>query len=203
MGCLFLAVSMVVAAEKPNVVFIMADDLGYGDLGPYGAKHFETPASDRLASEGMRFTFKTFATILNQSVPEDAAEDSYDISSVLLGKPGKKPVRGAMVHHSVCGQFALRKGDWKLIEGSGDGDYPINEQGKIDAKRWQPKRDPKTREWVEMDYFDWQPDDQYQLYNLANDPGETKNVAEVFPEVVERMASELNTIRESGRSGSK
>jgi len=41
------------AAERPNVVFILADDLGYGDLGCYGAKHFETPACDLLAKEGI------------------------------------------------------------------------------------------------------------------------------------------------------
>jgi arylsulfatase A len=44
------------AKTQPNVIFIMADDLGYGDLGCYGANHFETPACDRLAREGMRFT---------------------------------------------------------------------------------------------------------------------------------------------------
>ena len=43
-------------AQPPNVVFIMADDLGYGDLGCYGATHFKTPACDRLATEGLRFT---------------------------------------------------------------------------------------------------------------------------------------------------
>ncbi len=44
------------AARRPNIVFIMADDLGYGDLGSYGQKRFRTPHLDRLASEGMRFT---------------------------------------------------------------------------------------------------------------------------------------------------
>lgn len=44
------------AAEKPNVIFIMADDLGYGDLGCYGQKRIQTPNIDRLAKEGMRFT---------------------------------------------------------------------------------------------------------------------------------------------------
>ncbi len=46
------------AAEDrpPNIVFIMADDLGYGDLGCYGQKRIETPHIDRLAREGMRFT---------------------------------------------------------------------------------------------------------------------------------------------------
>lgn len=44
------------AAPKPNVIFILADDLGYGDLGCYGQKLIQTPNIDRLAEEGMRFT---------------------------------------------------------------------------------------------------------------------------------------------------
>ena len=48
--------SLVSAAEKPNIVFIMADDLGYGDLGCYGQKFVQTPHLDRMAAEGMRFT---------------------------------------------------------------------------------------------------------------------------------------------------
>nr|CAA9254989.1 Arylsulfatase [uncultured Armatimonadetes bacterium] len=46
----------VPAASRPNLLFILADDLGYGDLGCYGQKRFETPNLDRLAREGMRFT---------------------------------------------------------------------------------------------------------------------------------------------------
>lgn len=42
--------------RKPNVIVIMADDLGYGDLSCYGAKDFETPYIDQLAAEGIRFT---------------------------------------------------------------------------------------------------------------------------------------------------
>lgn len=44
------------AADKPNVIFILADDLGYGDLGCFGQKLIKTPNIDRLAAEGMRFT---------------------------------------------------------------------------------------------------------------------------------------------------
>jgi arylsulfatase A-like enzyme len=49
---------------KPNVLIILADDLGYGDLSCYGAKHISTPNFDRLAKEGLRFTngFATSAT---------------------------------------------------------------------------------------------------------------------------------------------
>ncbi|HEV3142390.1 MAG TPA: arylsulfatase [Gemmataceae bacterium] len=44
------------AAEKPNVVFLLADDLGYGDLGCYGQKKIRTPNIDALAERGMRFS---------------------------------------------------------------------------------------------------------------------------------------------------
>jgi arylsulfatase A-like enzyme len=43
-------------AERPNILLIQADDLGYGDLSVYGQTHFSTPALDRLAREGIRFT---------------------------------------------------------------------------------------------------------------------------------------------------
>jgi arylsulfatase A-like enzyme len=42
--------------KRPNIVFIMADDLGYGDVGCYGQKQIRTPNIDRLAREGLRFT---------------------------------------------------------------------------------------------------------------------------------------------------
>jgi len=43
-------------AEKPNILFILADDLGYGDLGCYGNKVVQTPIIDKLSGESMRFT---------------------------------------------------------------------------------------------------------------------------------------------------
>ncbi|HKJ79034.1 MAG TPA: arylsulfatase [Prolixibacteraceae bacterium] len=42
--------------QKPNIIYILADDLGYGDLSSYGQTHFETPNIDQLAKEGMLFT---------------------------------------------------------------------------------------------------------------------------------------------------
>ena len=54
--CVF-GLSMAFAADnKPNVVLLVADDLGYGDLSCYGQKKLETPNIDRLAGEGMKFT---------------------------------------------------------------------------------------------------------------------------------------------------
>jgi uncharacterized sulfatase len=53
---ILLFVMNVHAAEKPNIVYIMADDLGYGDLGCYGQKLIHTPNIDKLRAQGMKFT---------------------------------------------------------------------------------------------------------------------------------------------------
>lgn len=55
-GIVAVSADRLSAAEKPNFVFILADDLGYSDLGCYGSAFHETPNLDRLASEGLRFT---------------------------------------------------------------------------------------------------------------------------------------------------
>ena len=44
------------AADKPNVIFILADDLGIGNVGCYGADNYKTPVIDKLAEEGTRFS---------------------------------------------------------------------------------------------------------------------------------------------------
>ena len=44
------------AAKKPNLIFIMVDDAGYGDFSCYGQKKFTTPNIDRMAARGMKFT---------------------------------------------------------------------------------------------------------------------------------------------------
>lgn len=62
MRTIFLLLTLIVAAfggaspAKPNIIFILADDLGYGEPGCYGQKNIKTPNIDKLAGEGMRFT---------------------------------------------------------------------------------------------------------------------------------------------------
>jgi len=59
LAAVFAAASAAGAAEparKPNVVFILADDLGYTDVGCYGSRYYETPNIDRMAAQGLRFT---------------------------------------------------------------------------------------------------------------------------------------------------
>ena len=51
-----LAINVGVAQERPNVLLVMLDDLGYSDLGCYGAPVIQTPTIDRLAKQGVRFS---------------------------------------------------------------------------------------------------------------------------------------------------
>jgi arylsulfatase A-like enzyme len=73
------------AAERPNVVIIYADDLGYGDLGCYGHPTIRTPHLDRMAAEGMRFT--SFYSAAEVCTPSRAA---------LL--TGRLPLHSGMCH---------------------------------------------------------------------------------------------------------
>lgn len=55
-AAILICAPFALSAEKPNIIVIMADDLGYGDISAYGATSFQTPNIDRLAAEGQRFT---------------------------------------------------------------------------------------------------------------------------------------------------
>ena len=144
--------------------------------------------------------YATFANLLKQTVPENAGEDSYDLTDLLRGTLYEQPLREATVHHSVSGQFAIRKGDWKLIEGSRNGDFPIREDGGFDVKSNNPEKDPVTGKWIEMDYFRLKPDGEFQLYDLKNDPGERHNLAGKHPDKVKELHALLNHYRTSRKS---
>ena len=60
--------------------------------------------------------FATMADILGRknTIPENAAEDSFSFFEVLTGNQTDKPTRPFTIHHSINGSFAIRKGPWKL-----------------------------------------------------------------------------------------
>ncbi len=121
----------------------------------------------------------TVADILDYSLPEDAAEDSYSILPVLKGENYKKPIREATVHSSIRGRFAIRQGDWKLIlwSGSGGWSYPRDNEITEDMPR-------------------------FQLYGLKNDPSEEHNLVSENPEKVNELKKLLTKYIEQGRSTS-
>lgn len=97
----FVSTTAVAAEVRPNIVFILADDLGYGDLGCYGQKEIATPHLDRMARDGMRFThFYAGATVCAPSR-----------SVLMTGKHhGHTRVRGNAGAQNPAAQ-ALRAGD--------------------------------------------------------------------------------------------
>ena len=149
---------------------------------------------------------RTFAKMLDYKLPCNAGEDSYDLTPVLLEKPYDKPLREATVHHSVNGTFAIRQGNWKLIEGPGDGDY------ELPNKLWRkniiepgfPERDPATGEFLPLMYnLQMDPSNStnyFQLYNLEKDSTESNDVAKEHEEVVKRLKKLLNQYRDNDRS---
>ncbi len=119
----------------------------------------------------------TCAAIVGEKLPANAGEDSFNILPALKGALLKKPLRDATIHHSVSGVFAIRQGSWKLIVGRGSG-------GFSSPRIYRPKRgEPKG-----------------QLYNLTDDPSESKNLYQQHPEIVERLTKLLEQTKRQGRS---
>jgi len=124
----------------------------------------------------------SIASTLDYNLPQGAAEDSWDISGLILGKrvgtgAEQEHVRGALVHHSHSGYFAIRKGKWKMIPqlGSGGSTKP----NFVNAEDSEIKG---------------------QLYDMENDPEENKNVWQEHPEVVEELNALLEKYKSEGRS---
>lgn len=93
------------AENSPNIVFILADDLGYGDIGCYGQEKFETPNIDSLARAGMRFTQAYAGTTV--SAPSR--------SCLLTGEhSGHSPIRGNQ-QYGEEGQYPLPDGSADLF----------------------------------------------------------------------------------------
>lgn len=119
----------------------------------------------------------TFAAVVEAELPREAGPDSFDMLPVLLGdRDENEPVRLSLVVKSGR-LYSVRMGPWKLIDGLGSGGFT-----KPSFVKPGPG-DPKG-----------------QLYRLDKDLGETKNVYDQYPEVVERLTAELERIKSSGRS---
>lgn len=144
----------------------------------------------------------TLASYFDYDLADDEAEDSVDLLTVLRGEAYSQPIREATVHHSVSGMFAIRQGDWKLIEGDTDGDFRKGHNGKEKAMNL-PIKDRATGKFQPFlfDILDFDQDNPvYRLYNLREDPAESNDLSTQQPEKVRELAALLDSYRDSGRS---
>lgn len=120
----------------------------------------------------------TCAALVDEKLPDDAGEDSYNMLPILLGKQGERPLREATVHHSINGKFAIRQGPWKLEFCPGSGG-------------WSEPRDAEAKATGLPDI---------QLYNMTRDKGERRNEAAEQPETVKRLTRLMEKYLAEGRS---
>lgn len=118
----------------------------------------------------------TAAAITGFKPPRDAAEDSYNLLPALRNE-AKAPIREAIVHHSNLGIFAIREGTWKLIFELGSGGFSTPQH--VDPKPDGPKG---------------------QLYNLENDPAESKNLWLERQDTVRKLTALLERYQRQGYS---
>jgi hypothetical protein len=123
-------------------------------------------------------TMATVAALVGAPLPpkDVAAEDSYNMLPAWLDKQYAPPIRPDMIVHSADGNFAIRRGPWKWIEG----DYhPDTRPGALKLRADQFKS---------------------QLYELRTDAGECSDVATNHPETAKELENLLNRYREGGYS---
>ncbi|TWU38372.1 sulfatase family protein [Novipirellula artificiosorum] len=120
----------------------------------------------------------TCAALLEHPLPPDAAEDSVSLLPTLIGDQELTPLHPLVVHHSVSGHFAVRKGKWKLLLCRGSGGWSPPSESEADKQGLPP----------------------VQLYDLEADPKERSNLQASHPELVQQLTEELRQIIERGRS---
>lgn len=123
----------------------------------------------------------TIAEACEVELPAGAAPDSYNLLPVLLGKDYNQPLREATVHNTYKQAYAIRQGDWLLL----------------DAKSGQHSKAPKW--YNELRGYE-SVETPGLLFNLADDIGQKHNRYTEKPEIVERMRLLLKKYRDEGRS---
>ncbi|MFP6692758.1 MAG: arylsulfatase [Pirellulales bacterium] len=120
----------------------------------------------------------TCADVVDSELAPDAAEDSVSLLPVLSGKKMAAPLHNLVIHHSISGHFAVRRGKWKLLLCRGSGG-------------WSPPRETQAaKKKLPM----------LQLYDLENDPQETENLHDKYPDKVKELVDALAGAIREGRT---
>ncbi len=119
--------------------------------------------------------YATVAALTDQAISSDGklAEDSFNVLPAILGAASSEPLRPSMIVHSPDGNYAIRRGPWKYIEGKASPTL---------------KRIPQRNELGA------------QLYNLKDDPAEQSNLLAEYPHIAKQLADLLNEQRILGRT---
>jgi len=127
---------------------------------------------------------RTVAAALGAQLPDSAAPDSYNLLPVLLGEKTDRPIREATVHHSASGRFAIRRGDWVLIDGpSGEDNGAKGEPEFLKTERGYTKHNLPG-----------------ELFNVREDIAERRNHFADQPEIVRDLKALLEKYKRDGRS---
>ncbi len=163
--------------HNPSYIYrgIKADIWDGGHRVPFLARWPEHIRAGAVSDETICLVdlMATAAAITGYDLPDSAAVDSYDLLPALEETRGDHPLREAVVHHSIDGMFAVRRGKWKLVLGRGSGGW--SGIGKPD--------DPPE-----------------QLYDMQQDPKEENNQYGQHPEIVAEFTALLHKYQEAGRS---
>ncbi len=165
---------------------IKRDQWEGGHRVPFIARWPRTIPAGSITTETTCLTdlMATCAAITGAKLPNDAAEDSYNMLQVLSGKDYDRPVREYTLHQTWTLQLAIRRGDWKYLDHKGSGGNNYESRAEL-----KPYILPELA-----------PDAPGQLYNLAKDPGETQNLFHQHPEIVAELKALLEKSKASGRS---
>jgi acetyl esterase/lipase len=126
----------------------------------------------------------TCAALLGKNLPAAAGEDSYNILPALLDERRDAPIRATTILHSISGKFAIRRGDWVLIDApSGD------DNGRGGEPEWL-----KQERGYKKNTFPG------ELYNLRNDLAQQRNLYGEKPELVRQLKALLEKYKANGRS---
>ncbi len=141
--------------------------------------------SEAVQTVSLTDVMATCAAITGAQLPNESAEDSFDLLPVLKG--GEEIIRPYTLQQTWNASYAIRKGKWKYLDhkGSGGNDY----------RRWEGLEAYMLPEKA--------PDAPGQLYDLEADPGETTNLYFEKPEVVKELKAMLDQSIAQGRSAPK